>query len=413
MTAALVVERVGKRFQHRDSAGPRTFHQFIEGGWRKRHARRDFWALRNVSFQVEAGEMLGVIGSNGSGKSTLLRMLGGVMRPDEGRIERSASVSGLLDLNAGMHPDLTGRENAIGGGIIAGLSRRQIVARMDEVIAFAELEDFIDEPLRSYSAGMRLRLGFAVAAQTSPKILLIDEVLAVGDMGFQRKCLDRINQFRAEGCAIVLISHDLAQVEATCDRAMWLRNGEVVTIGATQSVARHYESRMLQNTVARTPLEVLDSGQSHLQLNVNRFGSLENQITRVRFLDQHGVETQSFKSGDAVTVQVWVETTIPLRDLHLSVTLANDRGVDLIDMTTEENGLELPGTVGKSIIRLDLDGVPLAHGLYHFSVGIYEKSWSLAYDRHVNAYDIQIDGEESWCSLNPPHRWKISSPAPA
>lgn len=413
MTAAITVEHLGKRFNHRDANRPATFRRFIEGGWRNRAPKRDFWALRDVSFKVDAGEMLGVVGSNGSGKSTLLRMLGGVMRPDEGRIRWSAPVKGLLDLNAGMHPDLTGRENAIGSGIIAGLSRREIAARMDDVIAFAELEDFIDEPLRSYSAGMRLRLGFAVAAQTSPRILLIDEVLAVGDIGFQRKCLDRINQFRANGCAIVLISHDLAQIEATCDRAMWLRNGEIVAIGATQSIVRHYESEMLQETVARTPEATsgIDAAQSHLQLNLNRFGSLENRITRVRFLDKHGQETQSFKAGDPLAMQVWVNSVIPLHDLHLCVTLANDRGIDLIDVTTEEAGVELPPTIGDSLIQLDLGALDLAKGVYHFSIGVYEKNWAFGFDRHVNAYDIHVDGGESWCSLNPPHSWQFTRAA--
>lgn len=405
MPAALVVRSLGKRFVHHDTARPLTFRRFLEGGWRRSGGKHDFWALRNVDFSVERGEMLGVVGRNGSGKSTLLRLLGGVMRPDEGSVEVADAVHGLLDLNAGMHPELTGRENAICTGVLAGLSRREITARMDEVVDFAELADFIDEPLRSYSAGMKLRLGFAVAAQTRPRILLIDEVLAVGDVAFQTKCIDRIHRFRADGCAIVLISHDLAQVEATCDRALWLRNGEQVALGATHNVVRQFEAAMLQATVEHAPE---DEGAAHLKLNTNRFGTQENRIMRVRLLDGNGEETSSIRTGDPLTIQAWIETVIPMRDLHFSVTLANDKGTDILDVTTEQDMVELPAQPGSAMLQVDLSRLDLAGGLYHFSIGLFEKDWALAFDRHVNAYDLTVEGQASWASLNPAHNWTVA-----
>lgn len=413
---ALVVEGVGKRFAHRDPARPRTFRDFAQGGWRHAGPRGTFWALRGVSFSVEPGEMLGVVGSNGSGKSTLLRMLGGVMRPDEGRIRAAAEVSGLLDLNAGMHPDLTGRENAIGVGILSGLSRAEITARMDDVIDFAEIEGFIDEPVRTYSAGMRLRLGFAVAAQTRPRILLVDEVLAVGDIGFQRKCLDRIAEFRAGGCAIVLISHDLAQVEATCDRVLWLRDGAVAGLGAARGVVSLFQSEMLQATAERTPEAApgeedvpAQVGAAHLRLNHNRFGSLESRITRVQLLDASGREVSRVGTGEPLSILLWVDGRIRLDTTHVSVTLANDKGVDILDATTEAGGLALPARAGAVALRLDLGRLDLAQGRYLLSVGLYEAAWTFAYDRHVNAYDLWVDGPDSWCALVPPQSWQLQA----
>ena len=397
MQPAIIAEDLGKKFLHRDAGRPRTVRRFLEGGWRKMRATRDFWALRDVSFTVEAGEMLGVIGSNGSGKSTLLKILGGVMSPDEGSVHASAKVNGLLDLAAGMHPELTGRENAICSGVLAGLTRREIAARMDDVIEFAELEDFIDEPLRGYSAGMRLRLGFAVAAQTRPRILLIDEVLAVGDIGFQNKCLARIAQFRADGCAIVLISHDLSQVEANCDRTMWLRDGGIVALGATHAVARRYETEMMQ-----------DAHGSDAEGESNRYGTMENRITRVRLVGRNGAEVSTIAAGDPLAVQVWIETIIPMNELHFSITVANDRGVDLLDVTTEVDPIAFPDRPGSAMIQLDWDRLDLAAGKYSVSMGLYEKKWAFAYDRHVGACEFTVEGRESWCSVCPPHRWSIS-----
>jgi len=308
-------------------------------------------------------------------------------------------VNGLLDLGAGMHPDLTGRENAICSGVLAGLSRREITAKMDDVIEFAELEEFIDEPLRGYSAGMKLRLGFAVAAQTRPTILLIDEVLAVGDMAFQRKCLQRIEEFRTDGCAIVLISHDLNQVEANCDRTLWLDAGSVMALGATPSIARHYEAEMMQRYEGTpNPLGTIEPGAP--------LDELENRITQVRMLGRDGQEIDTLTAGDPLTIQVWAETVLPMEQMRYSMTLANDSGTDLIDVTTEVG--QLPHRPGKVMIQLEIDRLDLSAGAYNISMGLYNKDWTMAYDRRINAYQLTVVGRESWCSVSPPHRWTIS-----
>lgn len=403
MRPAIIVEDVGKKFRHYDADRPRTFRRLLEGGWGKVRARHDFWALRNVTFSVEPGEMLGVIGSNGSGKSTLLRILGGVMRPDEGSVVSSSRVNGLLDLGAGMHPELTGRENAICSGVLAGLSRREITRKIDEVVAFAELEYFIDEPLRSYSAGMRLRLGFAVAAQTRPRILLIDEVLAVGDLAFQRKCLERIIAFRADGCAIVLISHDLLQVEENCDRALWLRDGAVGALGPTHSVARQYEAEMLSSWSEHDAQEV----SAEAACVPASEPALKNRITGVRLLGPGGSEVDTLPSGAPLTVELRTLTAMPLADMHLKITLSDSNGVDLVDVNTDLDPIALPASAGPARVQLHWDRLDLAAGSFSISAGLYEKNWAYAHDRRVRAFEFTVEGRESWCSVSPPHRWTI------
>ena len=225
MNPVVNVERVGKSF--------RRYHDGPSGKPSRRPWRSDsggwaLWsgsgALREVSFTVAAGETVGIIGANGSGKSTLLRLIGDVGRPDTGRITVHGRIGALLDLGAGFHPDLTGRENAILARILNGLTRRQVLERLDAIFAFAEVERVIDAPMRAFSSGMRMRLAFAVAVHTDPDLLLIDEVL-VGDVAFQRKCMDRIAEYRAAGCSILYVSHDEGSVQDLCDRVIWLRTG--------------------------------------------------------------------------------------------------------------------------------------------------------------------------------------------
>ena len=226
--AAIVVEDLGKRFRRYPADRPRTLKETVVRGLRRTRPVDDFWALRDISFSVAPGRMVGVVGPNGAGKSTLLRLVGGVGRVDEGQVKVNGRIGALLDLGAGFHPDLTGRENVYINGVVAGLTRGQVADRFADIVEFAELEEFIDSPLRTYSTGMHMRLGFAVAVHTDPDILLIDEILAVGDLAFQRKCLDRIDQFRARGCTILLVSHDTPSLRRLGDEVLGLRRGELM-----------------------------------------------------------------------------------------------------------------------------------------------------------------------------------------
>jgi lipopolysaccharide transport system ATP-binding protein len=240
MAYPIVVEGLGKRFRRYHPDRPWTLQEAFLRGFRRLGPSETFWALRAINFRVTRGHMVGVIGANGAGKSTLLRLLGGVGRPDAGRIAVHGRLSALLDLGAGFHHDLTGRENVYVNGVIAGLSRRDVTRRFDDIVAFAEVEKFIDNPLHTYSTGMQMRLAFAIAVHVEPEILLIDEVLSVGDLAFERKCSERIAQFKAQGCTIMLVSHDIASIAELCDEALWLRHGCLVAHDTPEVVIQQY-----------------------------------------------------------------------------------------------------------------------------------------------------------------------------
>ena len=224
-----------------------------------------FWALRDVSFSVAPGKMVVIMGANGAGKSTLLRLIGGIGRPDEGQIHVHGRIGALLDLGAGFHPDLTGRENVYINGVISGLSRREVSRAFDSIVHFAELEDFIDSPLRVYSTGMQMRLAFAIAAHIEPEVLLIDEVLAVGDISFQQKCIQRIERFKSQGCTILLVSHDPTLIIDLCDEAIWLRAGNLVSHGEVALVTDQYVSESKSATERRTLRDSLHSVKESLE----------------------------------------------------------------------------------------------------------------------------------------------------
>ena len=236
----ILVEKLGKQFRRYHHDRPWTFQEVFQRGLRRIEPAECFWALREISFTIGAARMVGIIGRNGAGKSTLLRLLSGVGRPTEGRVTVCGKIDALFDLGVGFHADLTGRENVFISGVVNGLTRREVARQFDSIVAFAELENFIDFPLRTYSTGMQMRLAFAVATHTHPNILFIDEVLAVGDVAFQRKCLERIARFKAEGCTIILVSHDSQLVGDLCDEALWLHAGRLVAHGAARVVVDQY-----------------------------------------------------------------------------------------------------------------------------------------------------------------------------
>ena len=242
MAGAVMVQDLGKRFRRYQADPPRSIKEAVFRGLRGLRSTETFWALRHMDFEVEPGRIIGIIGHNGAGKSTLLRLIGGIGVPDEGHIEVRGRIAGMLDLGAGFHPDLSGRVNVYVNGIVAGLTRVEVRERFEAIVEFAELSKVIDNPLRTFSQGMRQRLGFAVVTHTDPDVLLIDELLAVGDQRFGRKCLDRITQFREAGCAIVLVSHGLAAVSELCDEAIQIHQGRIVARGPATEVVLAYEN---------------------------------------------------------------------------------------------------------------------------------------------------------------------------
>lgn len=240
MTSAITVRGVSKGFRQAPPHRPHTLHEALTRGFRKLRSSEPFWALRDIDLDVPRGVTMGLMGSNGAGKSTLLRLIAQVGRPDAGTIEVRGRVGALLELGTGFHPDLTGRENVLLGGVISGLPRREVKRRFDEIVAFSDLEAFIDNPLRTFSTGMRLRLAFSLAALSEPAILLVDEVLVVGDLVFQHKCMRRIEQLKAKGCTLMLCTHDTTLIRDLCDVAVWLEAGRIAASGPAASVLDGY-----------------------------------------------------------------------------------------------------------------------------------------------------------------------------
>lgn len=411
MAFAVRATDLGKRFAHRDRDAPHTFREFVEGGWRNRRTTA-FWALREIGFEIRPGEMLGLIGHNGSGKSTLLRLIGGVMRPDEGRVETASLVHGLLDLNTGMHPDLSGRDNVFICGVLSGLTLAEVRERFDSIVAFAELEEHIEEPFRGYSSGMKLRLGFAIAVHVEPRILLIDEVLTVGDLAFQKKCLQRITEIRDGGCAIVLISHDLSQIRTHCDRVLWLHAGTQVMLGEPGEVVDAYQTAMARRTMQLTDLSRADERTAYgtlLRMGENRFGTLEAEISSVEL---HGTDVGGstvILPGAPLTVRVGVRVASPPLAMHVSVAILDVGGAPCFESNSDIDGAPLPSFGGEtSSVDLRFDRLDLKPGDYTISVGLWRTDWEGAYDFHAGAYPIKIAGSpHGEGPLLPPRTWLV------
>ncbi len=236
-TPAISLQGVGKLFYKQEQ---KTFKEFLPALIAGKSTASTFWALRDVNLEVKRGETIGVIGPNGSGKSTLLKLIAGVSRPTEGKITVNGRIAPLIELGAGFHPELTGRENVFLNGVILGLKRREIETQFDSIVDFAELHEFIDQPIKHYSSGMYLRLAFAVAVHTNPEILLVDEILAVGDISFQDKCLRRIRSFQKKGVSIVLVTHALNIVEEFCDRGVYIKAGKIISLGEPKEIINVY-----------------------------------------------------------------------------------------------------------------------------------------------------------------------------
>jgi lipopolysaccharide transport system ATP-binding protein len=359
------------------------------------------WALRDVSLRVAPGECVGLIGPNGAGKSTLLRLASGLGRPTRGTIEVAPEVASILTLGDSFDLSLTGRENAVTAAVVAGMRRSEARARLPEALAFAELEQFADAPVRTYSDGMKLRLAFGVLAQLSPRALIVDEVIAVGDLRFQAKCVERIRELRESGTAVLLASHALDQVAEECDRALWLQAGEVRMQGDAGAVVDEYTEAMYSETLARTPAES-DPSDGPLELRRNRFGSLELEI-------EHVSVPPEVESGSplAVGFDVASREEYEIVDPIASVTIQRD-GIVCCDLSTEAAGVRL-GTVGEQGLRVTLafERLDLAPGDYRLDVGIHTSTWEYAYDFHYGAYPLRVTGRSAGEGLlRPSHRWE-------
>jgi ABC-type polysaccharide/polyol phosphate transport system, ATPase component len=333
--------------------------------------KRDFWALRDVTFDVKQGEAFGIIGDNGAGKSTILKLLTGIMRPTEGRITVRGRLSALIEVSAGFHPDLTGRENIFLNGAILGLTRQEITQRFDDIVAFSGLEAFIDTPVKRYSSGMFARLGFSVAAHVDPEVLLVDEVLSVGDYAFQRKCLERMDQVIRNGTTVVFISHNLRAVGNLCHRSLLVRGGTVTMIGRTSDVLKEY----LQGEARRSST-----------------GDRGIEITRVELANALGPSVE-FNSGDKILVSVEAVARRRYEDVSVVIQITDDQAYPLFDSCTDRLGrapFELEA--GQEVRATFEIEATLAEGTFHVNGYLFAYTTNEAYDKWANAATFFIGG---------------------
>lgn len=372
----------------------------------------ELWALRDVSIELGAGEAAGLIGHNGAGKSTVLRLASGIGRPTRGQAllpENTASVLSLGDL---FDPDLSGRENAITSAIAAGMRHRQATERLADIMDFAEIQGFEDAPVRTYSEGMRLRLAFGVLAQLEPDVLLIDEVIAVGDMGFQSKCMEHIRDLRRKGTAVLLASHSLEQVADECDRAIWMERGEARAQGDAGEIVALYRTAMQNETRARTPTATgtAPPEAGGLRLGENRFGSQEAVIRDVALLDPGHQPIEEIAHGSGLTVSFTIDPLDGVLDrpvVGVTITRAADE-LTCYDTATDGEGIALGRVDAPLHIDLAFEELALLPGEYWADVGVYTAGWEYAYDYHWRSYTFRVTGRSPDSGVfRPVHRWRV------
>ena len=397
-------------------------------------------ALSDVSFTVARGETFGVVGPNGSGKSTLLKLVAGLFKPTSGQLTVDGKVSALIELGAGFHPEISGRENVVINGVMLGLTRKEIERKLPEIVAFSGLEDFIDEPVKTYSSGMYVRLGFAVAVHVDPDILVVDEVLAVGDEAFAHRCLDTIAEFSRRGKTIFFVSHSLVLVEELCDRVLYLEHGRVKGLGDPREMLAAYRLDVAAGEGARLAMEHRKDQEilrapAHSPIEENpplpdaprkqdaepppeqsleqktplrRWGNRDVSITGCRLLDASGVERYAFRSGESVTIEIAVAPRVPTADFVFGIGIFTPDEVCVHGTNTEIDGflpksLDGPGTVRVTLPRLDL-----GTGTYLVDVAVHSQR-ETPYDYWRGACRFQVDSEDQGAGLyRPERRWTFS-----
>jgi ABC-type polysaccharide/polyol phosphate transport system ATPase subunit len=352
---------------------------------RGRQKPTDVVALRDVTIHAEPGEALGLIGRNGSGKTTLLRLLAGIIKPTSGRVEAGGRVASLLELGAGFQPEFTGRENVYLNGSIYGLKRSYIREQMDEIVAFAELEQAIDLPVRTYSSGMYMRLGFAVAAHLAADVLLLDEVFAVGDEAFQQKCFGKIFEFKRRGGTIVFVSHDAGSVERLCERAVLLVNGSVELEGPTHDAVARYHTLL---SMERDPAE--------RKAGLREWGSGEARVAEVELLSGEGDERRQFLAGEPLSVRVRVVAERALPPPQLRYELRTEAGLLLASGAQDAGELGWDEAPGERTLRFDVDSLPLTDGRFQLRFGLTDATGDHLYHWLDDAYRFLVypDGRE-------------------
>ena len=361
-------------------------------------------ALDGVSFEVGRGEAFGVVGGNGSGKSTLLKVVAGILKPTSGTVAVDGRVAALIELGAGFHPEISGRENVYVNASILGLTRRQVDERFDRIVAFSGLEDFIDEPVKNYSSGMYVRLGFAVAVHTEPDVLLVDEVLAVGDEAFAHRCLTRIEEMLADGCTLLFVSHSLDLMEELCDRVLWLDRGRPRELGDPRRVVDAYRQSVAE---AEGQEHRRQKEEREEQADRQRWGSRQAEITGVRLLDGDGREGYLVASGGPVTFEISARAAEPLTDFVFGVGIFTPRGAEVWGTNTHLEGFRPERLAGEATVRLTCPALRLAPGEYSLDVAVHAEDGA-PYDYHRRALTFTVQSAERGVGVYfPERRWRF------
>ncbi len=383
---AIKAEHVSKRFWLHRERRTKLKERVVRGRAPK---AEEFWALRDASFSIERGSTFGLLGQNGSGKSTTLKVLAGIYRPTSGNVIVNGRVSALLELGAGFHGDLTGRENIRLNGAILGLSGRQIDAAMDSIVDFAGIGDFIDSPVKIYSSGMFVRLGFAVAVSLDPEILMVDEVIAVGDEEFQRKCFDHLYELRKRGTTVVLVTHSLGLIRDLCDQAAWLDNGKIRELGPARDVADSYIASVNEREVHA---QHVDSGAVSESGPTARLGSGEVRITSLEYLDAEGSPSPILLAGAACVVRMHFEARSPVSRAIFGLGFQHESGANVAGPNSGRLG---PFSLepGKGYVDFVIEELLLQQGSYQVTTAIVDRGHN--YDYADREFDLHVRGQGS------------------
>jgi ABC-2 type transport system ATP-binding protein len=374
---AVAVRGVSKRFRiHHDKS---LKERAISFG---RSSHEEFFALSDINLDIEVGATVGLLGHNGSGKSTLLKCVAGILSPTTGTITRVEKIAALLELGAGFQQDLTGRENVFLNGSILGMSKRDLEKRFDDIVAFSELDQFIDSQVKHYSSGMYVRLGFAIAVSVEPELLLIDEVLAVGDEAFQRKCLERVREFQREGRTIVFVTHVVDQVRRICTDAVMLQKGRVHASGNPEDVVREYRRLLLTKDVA------------YAQTTQTK----DVEIAHAELLTEDGFKAEKLRPGDTLVVQLDLKANRPVPAPVVDVTLHDQHNVYMYGANTEELGTDIGPIEDKKRVRFKIGPLPYTSGKYWVTLAARSPDAATLYDMQEHAYSFEIPA----VSDNPP-----------
>ena len=364
----------------------------------KRNKYEEREVLRGISFDVKKGEAIGLVGHNGCGKSTTLKLLTRIMYPDSGSIEICGRVSSLLELGAGFHPDMSGRENIYINSSIFGLTKKEIDAKLDDIIEFSELEEFIDNPVRTYSSGMYMRLAFSVAINVNADVLLIDEILGVGDVNFQAKCFNKLMEIKGSGTTIIVVSHSTAQIERICDRSIWIHEGLIKAEGNPQEVHRQYLDYMFEqrNLLEEKQEEKKQEKEEQAKENAAMHSSEETiQIEETKIFDGENRTKKIFRQGENINLQIALSANKEIRDYYIELNLVRADGVFCYGCSTNVDGIGCDPWSGGKTVNISFDKINLLTGKYHFDIHVARADGStILFGGNIAGFEIQANEAE-------------------